>query len=250
MADYENQDLKPLLSTVAENVAHYRRVKNFSQEELAFRAEIDRTHIGSIENAKQNMTLGTLQKIANALEVPLPFLLTTSQINTPIERLNHLVPYLREYQKLASETNNINDIFQDNGGKLLQVLLVTGLKDLPGREGNDAIDKHGNEYELKSVNTLLTRSFSTHHHMNPVIIAKYRLVSWIFAVYEGVELTEIYLLTPEDLEPYYAIWEEKWHNSGGKDINNPKIPLNFVRAKGKLLYKVDESGLFREINLY
>ncbi|WP_146679198.1 hypothetical protein [Candidatus Enterovibrio escicola] len=25
----------------------------------------------------------------------------------------------------------MKDIFQDNGGKLLQVLLVTGLKDLP-----------------------------------------------------------------------------------------------------------------------
>ena len=247
--EYQNRELKPLLTTVAENVTHYRRVKKISQEELAFKAEIDRTYIGAIENAKQNMTLGTLQKIATALEIPLPFLLSTSAINTPIERLNHLVPYLREYQKLATETNNINDIFQDNGGKLLQVLLVTGLKDLPGREGNDAVDKYGNEYELKSVNILLTRSFSTHHHMNPVIIAKYRLVKWIFAVYEGVELIEIYLMTPEDLEPYYTIWEQKWHSCGGKDINNPKIPLNFVRTKGKLLYKVDETGLFKEIDL-
>jgi hypothetical protein len=29
-------------------------------------------------------------------------------------------------------------IFQDNGGKILQILLITGLKVLPGREGNDA----------------------------------------------------------------------------------------------------------------
>ena len=41
---------------------------------------------------------------------------------------------------LAEETNGINDVFQDNGGKLLQVLLITGLKDIPGREGNDAVD--------------------------------------------------------------------------------------------------------------
>jgi hypothetical protein len=28
--------------------------------------------------------------------------------------------------------------------------------------------------------------------MNPTIIAKYRLVPWIFAVYEGIELRKIY----------------------------------------------------------
>lgn len=152
--------------------------------------------------------------------------------------LEELFPHIQKYQELAVK-HGINDIFQDNGGKILQVLLVTGLTILPGREGNDAIDEHGNEYELKSVNTLLTQSFSTHHHMNPVIIAKYRKVDWVFAVYEGIELKEIYKLTPQDIEPYYSRWEKKWHESGGKDINNPKIPLKYVREAGKLIYHCD-----------
>jgi hypothetical protein len=118
-------------------------------------------------------------------------------------------------------------------GKILQVLLHTGLKILPGREGNDAIDEYGNEYELKSVNIKLTKSFSTHHHMNPVIIAKYRKVDWIFAVYDGIELLEIYQLKPNDLEHYYTTWEKKWYADGNKDINNPKISLNYVRTHGK-----------------
>ena len=145
------------------------------------------------------------------------------------------MPGIREYQRLADE-HGINDIFQDNGGKLLQVLLITNLKILPGREGNDAIDEHGNEYELKSVNINLTKSFSTHHHMNPIIIKKYRQVNWIFAVYEGIELIEIYKLTPSQLEPFYKKWESKWY-SDGKDINNPKIPLSFVKENGELLFK-------------
>ena len=149
--------------------------------------------------------------------------------------LCRLFPYIREYQKLATK-HGINDIFQDNGGKILQVLLLTGLEILPGREGNDAKDASGKEYELKSVNILLTKSFSTHHHMNPVIIAKYRKVDWVFAVYEGIEIKEIYLLTPFNLEPYYSKWETKWHNDGGKDINNPKIPLKHVRDTGKRIY--------------
>jgi len=150
--------------------------------------------------------------------------------------LDKLFPYIRRYQKLAS-SHGINDIFQDNGGKLLQVLLITGLQVLPGREGNDARDKQGNEYELKSVNIELTESFSTHHHMNPGIINKYRQVSWIFAVYKGIELQAIYKMTQEELEPYFSKWEKRWHDKGGKDINNPKIPLKFVINNGELIYK-------------
>lgn len=149
---------------------------------------------------------------------------------------NQIYPSVLKLQELA-EKHGINDIFQDNGGKLLQVLLITGLQVLPGREGNDARDSNGNEYELKSVNTLLTKSFSTHHHMNPVIIGKYKKVDWIFAVYEGIKLLSIHKLSPSDLEPYYAKWEKKWHDDGGKDINNPKIPLKYVLAHGQVIYK-------------
>ncbi len=151
------------------------------------------------------------------------------------DKLEEFFPHLREYQALA-EKHGINDIFQDNGGKLLQVLLLTGLKVLEGRLGNDAVDENGREYELKSVNTKLTRSFSTHHHLNPVILEKYRGVDWVFAVYEGIELESIYAMPPAALEEYFTKWERKWHAEGGKDINNPKIPLDFVRRNGTRIY--------------
>lgn len=150
--------------------------------------------------------------------------------------LNQLLPHLREYQELASK-HGIHDIFQDNGGKLLQVLLVTGLQVIPSREGNDARDSEGREYELKSLNKSLVKSFSTHHHINPRIIDKYRQVDWIFAVYEGIELQAIYQMIPKQLEPYFSKWEQKWHDEGGKDINNPKIPMNYVMAQGELIFQ-------------
>ncbi len=152
--------------------------------------------------------------------------------------LDELLPYLQLYQDLATK-HGIGDIFQDNGGKLLQVLLLTGLKVLAGREGNDAVDDNGREYELKSVNALLTKSFSTNHHLNPTIITKYRHVDWVFAIYRGIELESIYYLKPEALEPYFTKWEQKWHDDGGKDINNPKIPLKFVVANSLLFYRRD-----------
>ncbi len=151
-----------------------------------------------------------------------------------LKRLQELFPSVREYQKLAA-AHGINDIFQDNGGKILQMILQLDLKVVKGREGNDAVDAEGREYELKSVNINLTRNFSTHHHINPVIIAKYRKVPWLFAVYEAIELRRIYRLQPADLEVFYTAWEEKW-NKSQKDINNPKIPLTYVMGHGELLH--------------
>lgn len=150
-------------------------------------------------------------------------------------KMDALMPAIREYQALA-EQHGINDIFQDNGGKLLQVILTLGLTVLSGREGNDARDASGREYELKSVNLDLTKSFSTHHHLNPVILAKYRQVGWVFAVYRGIELACIHTVEPAQLEPLFTGWEEKWHREGGKDINNPKIPVSFIVTNGTLVY--------------
>lgn len=159
--------------------------------------------------------------------------------------LKKLFPNIRKYQQLA-ERHGIPDIFQDNGGKILQVCLLLGLTVLKSREGNDARDDEGNEYELKTVNLLRTDQFTTHHHLNPVIIAKYRKVDWIFATYEAIELKEIYLLKPKAMESWYERWEKKWQTDGGKDINNPKVPYKYVRNHGQQLYssvgeKLEES---------
>jgi Restriction endonuclease PvuII len=151
------------------------------------------------------------------------------------KELEELLPYIRKLQALADK-HGVRDVFQDNGGKLLQVALATGLTVLGKREGNDARDETGREYELKSVNFKLTQSFSTHHHLNPTILAKYRKVGWVFAIYEAIELKTIYYLSPEKLEPYFSAWEKKWHDSGGKDINNPKIPVMFVVAHGEIVW--------------
>lgn len=152
-----------------------------------------------------------------------------------VARLEASWPAIEEYQRLAAE-HGIQDIFQDNGGKLLQVLLLLNLKIIPGREGNDAVDANGQEYELKSVNINLVKVFSTHHHMNPVIISKYRRVPWIFAIYRHITLESVYRLDPAQMEPWYAKWEQKWHADGGKDINNPKIPVTYVAKNGTLVH--------------
>lgn len=151
--------------------------------------------------------------------------------------MDALFPAIREYQALAS-AHGIGDIFQDNGGKLLQLVLTLGLRVLPGREGADAVDELGVEYELKSVNLNLTRNFSTHHHLNPQIVENYRKVGWIFAIYRGIELSAVYRMEARQLEPLFAKWLSDWTDKGGKDLNNPKIPVAFVADNGVLLHGV------------
>lgn len=157
-----------------------------------------------------------------------------TQTTPPVEetdkqKFDRLFPAVREYQALAQK-HNINDIFQDNGGKYLQLLMILGLTTDGSREGNDAVDAAGNEYEIKTVNLDLVDQFSTHHHLNPVIIEKYRKVDWFFAPFKGIELQAIFRMKPKDMEHYYKKWEEKWKVSG--DINNPKVPLKYVMEHG------------------
>ena len=156
--------------------------------------------------------------------------------------LEALLPQIRELQLLA-EKHGVPDIFQDNGGKLLQLAMVTGLKLLRAREGNDAVDASGMEYELKTVNIRYAArrgarpQFTTHHHLNPTILNKYRQVHWLFATYDGIELIEIFFMTADKLEPLFTTWENKWHESGGRDINNPKIPMLFVHEHGTRIFQ-------------
>lgn len=152
--------------------------------------------------------------------------------------LDKIFPHLRLLQTLATK-HGIPDIFQDNGGKYLQLALVTGLTMLKSREGNDAVDKTGRQYEIKTLNVGRVKSFTTHHHLNPTIIAKYRKVDWIFAVYRGIELETVYFMPVHLLRPFFTGWETKW-NANHKDINNPKIPLKFVVEHGWKIFPTDQ----------
>lgn len=60
---------KSLSIKFGERVRKLRNSKNLSQEELADLANVHRTYIGMIERAEKNITLLTIEKIANALNV-------------------------------------------------------------------------------------------------------------------------------------------------------------------------------------
>lgn len=58
-----------LRGTLAYNIRLLRFENGFSQEELAFRCELDRTYISAVERCVWNIALENIEKIARALDV-------------------------------------------------------------------------------------------------------------------------------------------------------------------------------------
>lgn len=56
---------------VGKRVKELRNKLGISQEELAARAELDRTYITSVECGKRNISIVNIEKLANALKVSL-----------------------------------------------------------------------------------------------------------------------------------------------------------------------------------
>ena len=56
-------------SKLGQNMKRIRTKKNMSQGDIARALEVDRGYISNIENGKKNLTLATIQKLADALGV-------------------------------------------------------------------------------------------------------------------------------------------------------------------------------------
>lgn len=245
-----------------------RKGKDIKQEQLAELIGKSTEHVSYIERGERSPSFEVIIDLANTLGVSLSELMNLDspdqslantalsvvspqtlvdpieepikgkeQRKTDLERLQAALSDTIPLQKLAQEYG-IADIFQDNGGKVLQLLIILGLRISPGREGNDAIDAEGNEYELKTVNLSLSNrnpGVTTHHHLNQGIIDKYRAVTaWYFGIYRNNELVEIWKADPSLLEPKFQEWEQKIRLTG-TEINNPKIGLKLVRT-GERIY--------------
>lgn len=63
---YTTQD-KKLLKNLGDRIRTIRQGKGLSQEELAFKAGLDRTYVGSVERGERNISVLNLERIMRAL---------------------------------------------------------------------------------------------------------------------------------------------------------------------------------------
>lgn len=160
-----------------------------------------------------------------------------THVHMDFELMMDAMKGVQKMQRLA-EAYNIPNIFTDNGGKLLQVLVATGLDFIPGRTGPDAKDRLGRMYEIKTTDVNANvGGFGTSHHLSMSIIDRYRSHDFIFAIFDKVTMLEAYRVKTTDLEPIFADWEDRLFDTD--HLNNPKIPLALVREVGDVVYFKD-----------
>jgi transcriptional regulator with XRE-family HTH domain len=58
-----------ILNIIGENIRSYRKKLGISQEELAERAGLDRTHVGGVERGERNVSALNIEKLAKALKI-------------------------------------------------------------------------------------------------------------------------------------------------------------------------------------
>ena len=69
---------------VGENLRRYRERRRISQEAFAEILGVHRTYMGSVERGERNLTLRTLERLANAVELdPLELLRTAPKRRRP-----------------------------------------------------------------------------------------------------------------------------------------------------------------------
>ena len=72
----EPVSLNEHLQSMGQKVQEIRRSLGWNQQQLADSADLDRTYISAVEHGKQNLTLGAIVKLADALGVELVQLLS------------------------------------------------------------------------------------------------------------------------------------------------------------------------------
>jgi len=94
---------------VAGQVREIRRARHLSQRQLAGRMQVPRTYISKIENGKAIPTLGSLERLANALEVEMSQLVRDSRSRREEEVVAILSdPFLAEIATLLPHLDSLH----------------------------------------------------------------------------------------------------------------------------------------------
>jgi len=93
---------------LASSIRNIRLRNGLSQRQLAARMSVPRTYVSKIENEKATPTLSSLERLAKALEVTVPDLLTGGERNRQ-EEISELMldPFILEILPFVSQLNGM-----------------------------------------------------------------------------------------------------------------------------------------------
>jgi transcriptional regulator with XRE-family HTH domain len=132
-----NADLK---TQIGERVRRIRRMRNFTQKELADRivGRLDYTYIGRIERGAQLPSLKVLDKLSDALTVPLAYFFRE-------ESLSHLLPEeLRRLSRDETRTALLREVARVSRGDIPLLLEIVRL--LRGHRATKGIHRRAVPY--------------------------------------------------------------------------------------------------------
>ncbi len=81
--EFDNATLSELIAYRMKNL---RILNSLTQEQLAFEAGLDRSYVGQIERCEKNVTVITLDKIAQSLGIDLKEFLTFESLIDPVKK--------------------------------------------------------------------------------------------------------------------------------------------------------------------
>lgn len=248
-----------------ERLTMFRRARGLTQEQLAERIGKGVEHQSFLERGQRAPSFETLLDLAAALEIapaallnfdapldlltldtgfiaapvaadihPITAVTSAAERATQLQRLHTAFASLQDLQQLAAQYG-IADVFLTNGGKLLQVLMLLGLRLAPEYGGHTALDGAGNRYEVRVISHPGGRlmSLPAAERVDQARLDAYRAVAaWYVAIYIGANLSELYQVEPTLLAPLMEKWTQDVARRGV--VKNPMIPLKLIR-RGQML---------------
>lgn len=85
-----------ILKFVGAKIRAVRRKRGLTQEQLAEMIDTQHSYIGYVERGEQNLTLLTLEKIANALNVESGWLFGYERYGTRFPKIMHIIELLSD----------------------------------------------------------------------------------------------------------------------------------------------------------
>ena len=99
---------------IGSKIKQYRKNEGLTQKDLAAKANISRSYLGDVEKNRYNASVETLQKIANALKIPVTQLLTTEEkLELATGSLNEINKTIELYYASKADENYTNSIALD-----------------------------------------------------------------------------------------------------------------------------------------